>query len=84
LQTYLITIALSWQPEITTVTERCEKLEKLRFLIRPSQLLLQEEVRPVAIAFFDQSSLIFHLGLDQGNATSPHWYQELDNQYLST
>ena len=83
LQTYLITIALSWQPEITTVTERCEKLEKLRFLIRPSQLLLQEEVRPVAIALFDQSSLIFHLGLDQGNATSPHWYQELDNQYLN-
>lgn len=83
LQTYLITIALIWQPKISTVTERCEKLEKLRFLIRPSQLLLQEEVRPVAIALFDQSSLIFHLGLDQGNATSPHWYQEPENQYLN-
>ncbi len=82
LQTYLITIALIWRPKISTVTERCEKLEKLRFLIRPSQLLLQEEVRPVAIALFDQSSLIFHLGLDQGNATSPHWYQESENPYL--
>jgi 3,4-dihydroxy 2-butanone 4-phosphate synthase/GTP cyclohydrolase II len=82
LQTYLITIALIWRPKISTVTERCEQLEKLRFLIRPSQLLLQEEVRPVAIALFDQSSLIFHLGLDQGNATSPHWYQESENPYL--
>jgi len=82
LQTYLITIALSWRPELSSVEERCEKLEKLRFLIRPSQLLLQEEVRPVAIALFNQSSLIFHLGLDQGNATSSHWYQESDNQYL--
>jgi 3,4-dihydroxy 2-butanone 4-phosphate synthase/GTP cyclohydrolase II len=83
LQTYLITIALIWRPKIATVTESCEKLEKLRFLIRPSQLLLQEDVRPVAIALFDQSSLIFHLGLDQGNATSPHWYQEPKNQYLN-
>jgi 3,4-dihydroxy 2-butanone 4-phosphate synthase/GTP cyclohydrolase II len=82
LQTYLITISLIWRPKISTVTERCEKLEKLRFLIRPSQLLLQEEVRPVAIALFDQSALIFHLGLDQGNATSPHWYQQSENQYL--
>lgn len=82
LQTYLITIAINWQTEIFSVEEQYEKLEKLRFLIRPSQLLLQEEVRPVAIALFNQSSLIFHLGLDQGNATSSHWHQESDNQYL--
>ncbi len=83
LQTYLITIAINWQPEVYTATERYEKLEKLRFLVRPSQLLLQEEVRPVAIALFNKSSLIFHLGLDQGNATSPDWYQEGNNPYLT-
>ncbi|MEB3309569.1 MAG: GTP cyclohydrolase II, partial [Snowella sp.] len=83
LQTYLITIAINWQPDVYTATERYEKLEKLRFLVRPSQLLLQEEVRPVAIALFNKSSLIFHLGLDQGNATSPDWYQDPNNPYLT-
>lgn len=51
--------------------------------MRPSQLLLQEEVRPVAIALFNKSSLIFHLGLDQGNVTSSDWYQDPNNAYRS-
>jgi 3,4-dihydroxy 2-butanone 4-phosphate synthase/GTP cyclohydrolase II len=56
LQTYLVTVALHWKDEPLSVTERYERLEKLRNLARTYHLLLQEEARPVAIALFSEPS----------------------------
>lgn len=56
LQTYLVTVAIHWQDEPLSVTERYERLEKLRHLVRMHDLLIQEEARPVAIALFGQPS----------------------------
>jgi len=55
LQTYLVTVAIHWQDEPQSVTERYERLEKLRYLAQ-SYDLLQEEARPVAIALFGKPS----------------------------
>ncbi len=82
LQTYLITVAIDWDCELKSVRERYEKLEKLRYLSRSSQLLLQEEARPVAIALFGKPSLIFHLGFDQAQLTAPDWYKNGNHPYL--
>jgi 3,4-dihydroxy 2-butanone 4-phosphate synthase/GTP cyclohydrolase II len=84
LNTYLITVSLNWQNPLRTPTERYEILEKLRHLIRPSHLQLQEEVRPVAIALFGKQSLIFHLGLDQSKEVASHWYEEKDHPFRLT
>ncbi len=81
LQTYLITIAIDWKPEVSSVTERYANLEKLRQLSRSAQLLLQEEARPVAIALFGNPSLIFHLGFDQAHLVAPDWYRQLKHPY---
>jgi 3,4-dihydroxy 2-butanone 4-phosphate synthase/GTP cyclohydrolase II len=75
LNNYLITIAIDWQDPTETIAQRYERLEKLRHLSRSVQLLLQEEVRPVAIALFDKASLIFHLGVDQSQTVPLDWYQ---------
>ena len=82
LQTYLVTVALHWQDEPQSVTERYERLEKLRYLAKTYDLLLQEEARPVAIALFSKPSLIFHLGFDQPNVATPDWYQQPGHPYL--
>ncbi|NJK41838.1 MAG: bifunctional 3,4-dihydroxy-2-butanone-4-phosphate synthase/GTP cyclohydrolase II, partial [Acaryochloridaceae cyanobacterium SU_2_1] len=82
LQTYLLTVALRWQDESLDVKERYHHLEKLRFLAETQHLLLKEEARPVAIALFGKSSLIFHLGLDQADVAAPDWYQQADHPYL--
>jgi 3,4-dihydroxy 2-butanone 4-phosphate synthase/GTP cyclohydrolase II len=82
LQTYLVTVAIEWELEFNSFTERYEQLEKLRYISHSSELLLQEEVRPVAIALFGQPSLIFHLGLDQSNIALSDWYKNSDNPYL--
>ncbi len=82
LQTYIITIALDWENEVQSVTERYEHLEKLRYLAHASSLLLQEEARPVAIALFGRPALTVHLGLDQPQKLATDWYKKNDNNYL--
>ena len=66
----------------TSILSSYERLEKLRFLAKTNDLLLQEEARPVAIALFDQAQLIVNLGFDQAGVADPHWYQQLDHPYL--
>jgi 3,4-dihydroxy 2-butanone 4-phosphate synthase/GTP cyclohydrolase II len=75
LQTYLLTLAIRWADE-PSVTERYDRLEKLRYLAKAHDLLVQEEARPVAIALFNQSSLIVHLGFGQSQTASPDWFQQ--------
>ncbi len=82
LQTYLVTVAIHWQDELKSVTERYERLEKLRHLSKNQHLLLQEEARPLGIALFDQPSLTVHLGFDQANIAESHWYQQKGHPYL--
>ncbi len=82
LQTYLITVAISWQKEPTSPTTRYEKLDKIRHLAQSHNLVLQEEARPIAIALFSSSSLIFHLGFDRPNLASSNWYQDCNHPYL--
>jgi 3,4-dihydroxy 2-butanone 4-phosphate synthase / GTP cyclohydrolase II len=84
LQTYLIAIAIEWDIELESVTERYEKLEKLRSLAQFSHLLLQEEARPVAIALFGKPSLVFHLGFDQTKLVVPDWYKNCKHPYVET
>jgi 3,4-dihydroxy 2-butanone 4-phosphate synthase/GTP cyclohydrolase II len=76
LRTHLITLAIQWQGQPHSVTERYEHLQKLRYLAKAQDLLLQEEVRPVAAALFDKNSLIVHLGFDQPVAGDPDWYRQ--------
>jgi 3,4-dihydroxy 2-butanone 4-phosphate synthase/GTP cyclohydrolase II len=82
LQTYLVTVAIHWQDAPQPVTERYERLEKLRHLVHSQHLLLQEEARPVAIALFGKPSLIVHLGFDQANLASPDWYKSSRHPYV--
>ena len=82
LQSFLITVAVQWETDLISPTERYERLEKLRHLSRSSQLLLQEEVRPVAVALFGNPSLIFHLGFDQANVVTSNWYKSGNHPYL--
>ncbi|MEH2276683.1 MAG: bifunctional 3,4-dihydroxy-2-butanone-4-phosphate synthase/GTP cyclohydrolase II [Nostoc sp.] len=82
LQTYLVTVAIHWQDDPEAVTERYERLEKLRHLSRSNDLLLQEEARPLAIAIFDEPSLTVHLGLDQPKVASCDWYQQSGHPYI--
>ena len=82
LQTYLVTVAIHWQDAPQPVTERYERLEKLRHLVHSQHLLLQEEARPVAIAVFGKPSLIVHLGFDQAQLAAPDWYQQSSHPYV--
>ena len=82
LQTYLVTVAIHWQDEPLSVTERYERLEKVRHLAQSCDLLLQEEARPVAIALFGKPSLTFHLGLDQPKVAASDWYQQNSHPYV--
>lgn len=82
LQTYLVTVALHWKTEPLAVTERYDRLEKLRHLAKDNHLLLQEETRPVAIALFSEPSLTVHLGFDQANIASPDWYKHKNHPYV--
>lgn len=82
LQTYLVTVAIHWQDAPQPVTERYERLEKLRHLVHSQHLLLQEEARPVAIAVFGKPSLIVHLGFDQAQLAATDWYQHSSHPYL--
>lgn len=82
LQTYLLTIAIRWQDEPLDVTQRYDRLEKLRHLVDNQHLLLQEEARPVGVALFEGLSLICHLGLDQADVAASDWYQQQGHPYL--
>ncbi len=82
LQTYLVTVALHWQDEPLSVTQRYDRLEKLRYLARSHHLLLQEEARPVAIALFGKPSLTVHLGFDQPKIAAADWYQQENHPYI--
>ncbi|WP_392478960.1 bifunctional 3,4-dihydroxy-2-butanone-4-phosphate synthase/GTP cyclohydrolase II [Nostoc sp. C110] len=82
LQTYLVTVAIHWQDDPEAVTERYERLEKLRHLAKSNDLLLQEEARPLAIAIFDEPSLTVHLGFDQAKVASSDWYQQIGHPYI--
>jgi 3,4-dihydroxy 2-butanone 4-phosphate synthase/GTP cyclohydrolase II len=83
LQTYLMTVAISWQQEAMSPEARYERLDKIRYLAQETDLLVQEEARPSAIALFSNSSLIFHLGFDQPNLAKADWYQDCNHPYLA-
>ncbi|MEH1928603.1 MAG: bifunctional 3,4-dihydroxy-2-butanone-4-phosphate synthase/GTP cyclohydrolase II [Nostoc sp.] len=82
LQTYLVTVAIHWRDDPEAITERYERLEKLRHLAASNDLLLQEEARPLAIAIFDEPSLTVHLGFDQAKVASSDWYQQSGHPYI--
>jgi 3,4-dihydroxy 2-butanone 4-phosphate synthase / GTP cyclohydrolase II len=75
---YLMTLAISWKDEPKTLTERYERLEKLKFLARGFGLMLEEEVRPVAAALLGPTSLIVNLGTEQGEDIPMAWFQDAD------
>ncbi|WP_414543556.1 bifunctional 3,4-dihydroxy-2-butanone-4-phosphate synthase/GTP cyclohydrolase II [Nostoc sp. CCY0012] len=82
LQTYLVTVAINWQDDPELVTQRYERLDKLRHLAKNNHLLLQEEARPLGLALFAQTSLTVHLGFDQANVADSDWYQQNGHPYL--
>ncbi|WP_445291801.1 bifunctional 3,4-dihydroxy-2-butanone-4-phosphate synthase/GTP cyclohydrolase II [Calothrix sp. NIES-2098] len=82
LQTYLVTVAIHWQDDPQSVTQRYERLEKIRHLAKTHDLLLQEEARPLAIALFDKPSLTVHLGFDQPKVADCDWYRQQGHPYL--
>ena len=82
LQTYLVTVGLHWKDEPLSVTDRYDRLEKLRNLARTSDLLLQEEARPVAIALFSEPSITVHFGFDQAQVAAIDWYKNPDHPYV--
>jgi 3,4-dihydroxy 2-butanone 4-phosphate synthase/GTP cyclohydrolase II len=83
LQTYLITIAISWKGENRSPEVQYEKLDKIRYQAREHDFLVQEEARPIAIALFSNANLIFHLGFDQTNLAGADWYRDCDHPYLA-
>lgn len=82
LQTYLITVAIHWRDEPLSVTQRYDRLEKLRHLASSQNLLVQEEARPVAIALFGKPSLTVHLGFDQAQVAAADWYRQPSHPYV--
>ncbi|MEL6437810.1 MAG: bifunctional 3,4-dihydroxy-2-butanone-4-phosphate synthase/GTP cyclohydrolase II [Cyanobacteria bacterium J06621_8] len=83
LQTYLMTVAVSWSEPPISVEARYEKLDKIRYLAQLQNLLVQEEARPIAIALFSNADLIFHLGFDRASLVNPDWYRDADHDYLN-
>ncbi len=81
LQTYLVTVAIHWQDNPESVSDRYDRLEKIRFLAKNQDLSLQEDARPLAIALFDKPSLTVHLGFDQAGMASADWYQQDGHPY---
>ena len=82
LQTYLITVAVSWQSGAISPEAQYNILDKIRHLAKTHDFLVQEEARPIAIALFENSHLIFHLGFDQPNLAARNWYQDCDHPYM--
>ncbi len=82
LQTYLATVAISWQDEPLTIAQRYDRLEHLRNLAREEHLLVQEETRPVAVALFDRPALIAHIGFDTPQLAAPDWFVQSEHPYV--
>lgn len=82
LQTYLVSVAIDWHDEVTTATERYDRLERIRDLAQEYHLVVQEEARPVAIALFGTPDLTIHLGFDQAKLALPDWYKDADHPYM--
>jgi 3,4-dihydroxy 2-butanone 4-phosphate synthase / GTP cyclohydrolase II len=82
LQTYLVTVAIAWSEGAISPEAQYEKLDKIRYLAKEQDFLVQEEARPIAIALFSNSHLIFHLGFDQSNLAATNWYQDCAHPYL--
>jgi 3,4-dihydroxy 2-butanone 4-phosphate synthase / GTP cyclohydrolase II len=82
LQTYLVTVGITWNEEPLDVSARYDRLDKLRHLAQIHNLLLKEEARPVGTALFGTPSLTFHLGFDQANLAVEGWYQDPNHPYV--
>jgi len=81
LQTYLVTVALRWNAPQASLPERYTRLEKIRSLARNYDLILQEEIRPVASAVFGTSAMVLHLGFEQPLVGDPDWYHQSHHPY---
>jgi 3,4-dihydroxy 2-butanone 4-phosphate synthase / GTP cyclohydrolase II len=82
LQTYLVTVGITWNEEPLDVSARYDRLDKLRHLAQTHNLLLKEEARPVGTALFGTPSLTFHLGFDQANLAVEGWYKDPNHPYV--
>jgi 3,4-dihydroxy 2-butanone 4-phosphate synthase / GTP cyclohydrolase II len=82
LQTYLVTVGITWNEEPLDVTARYDRLDKLRHIAQAHNLLLKEEARPVGTALFGNPSLTFHLGFDQANLAIEGWYRDANHPYV--
>jgi 3,4-dihydroxy 2-butanone 4-phosphate synthase/GTP cyclohydrolase II len=82
LQTYLATVAISWQDEPLTIAQRYDRLEHLRQLAGEEHLLVQEETRPVAVALFDRPALIAHIGFDTPQLAASDWFVQSEHPYV--
>jgi 3,4-dihydroxy 2-butanone 4-phosphate synthase / GTP cyclohydrolase II len=82
LQTYLVTVGITWTEEPLEVTARYDRLDKLRHIAQTHNLLLKEEARPVGTALFGNPSLTFHLGFDQANLAVEGWYRDPNHPYV--
>jgi 3,4-dihydroxy 2-butanone 4-phosphate synthase/GTP cyclohydrolase II len=82
LQTYLVTVAITWADEPLNITTRYDRLEKLRHITDSQHLLLQEEARPVGVALFGKPSLTIHLGFDQPDLAPANWYRDPHHPYV--
>lgn len=82
LQTYLASVAIDWRDNLPSVTDRYQRLERLRELANDYHLLVQEEARPVAIALFGTPDLTVHFGFDQANVAKADWYTHPNHPYV--
>jgi len=82
LQTYLVTVSISLT-EASTSEILYKQLDKIRYIAQEHDFLVQEEARPIAIALFSNSSIIFHLGFDQPGLARAKWYQDSCHPYLT-
>jgi 3,4-dihydroxy 2-butanone 4-phosphate synthase / GTP cyclohydrolase II len=79
MRNYMVTVGVSWLDEPKSLSERYDRLEKLRFLARGYGLMLQEEVRPVAAALLGETSLIISLGTEEVESEPTPWYHDREN-----
>ncbi|GAP97180.1 bifunctional 3,4-dihydroxy-2-butanone-4-phosphate synthase/GTP cyclohydrolase II [Leptolyngbya sp. NIES-2104] len=84
LRTYLTTIALHLRDDLNSVTERYALLEKLRHVAKSHDFMLQEETRPMALALFDQASLIINLGFEQEIVSDVEWYKSSEHPFTTS
>jgi 3,4-dihydroxy 2-butanone 4-phosphate synthase / GTP cyclohydrolase II len=82
LQTYLVTVGITWNAEPLEVTARYDRLDKLRHLAHANNVLLKEEARPLGTALFGTPSLTFHLGFDRPDLAVEGWYRDPSHPYV--